>query len=95
VYVLRIQHPVMDFDRWKAAFDADPLDRTASGVRAYSVRRGVDEPLLAAIDLEFDDLEAAVTMRGRLEAMWSQAPGGISAPPDTWLLETVDIAAGG
>lgn len=90
MFLLRIQHPVQDFDRWKAAFDGDPLDRRASGVMRYAVCRGVDEPLLADIQLEFDDLEAAVRMRGRLEAMWASGPGGITAPPSTWLLEPVE-----
>lgn len=88
--LLRIEHPVQDFDRWKAVFDGDPLDRRASGVVGYTVSRGVDEPLLVDILLEFDDVEAAVRMRGRLERLWASSPGGITAPPSTWLLEPVD-----
>ena len=88
--LLRIEHPVQDFDRWKAVFDGDPLDRRGSGVRGYTVSRGVDEPLLVDIVLEFDEVEAAVRMRGRLERLWASGPGGITAPPATWLFEPVE-----
>lgn len=90
--VLHIQHPVQDFGRWKSAFDDDPLDRRASGIVGYAVRRGIDEPLLADIELEFDSVEAAVAVRRRLESMWAAEPGGITAPPYTWLLETIEQA---
>ena len=33
---LRIQHSVPDFDAWKQAFDADPMDRKAAGVRRFA-----------------------------------------------------------
>jgi hypothetical protein len=42
--ILRIEHPVADFDAWKAAFDGDPLGREQSGVRRYRVLRSVDDP---------------------------------------------------
>lgn len=88
--LLRIQHPVEDFERWKAAFDSDPLDRRGSGVRSYAVHRGVDRPDDAIIDLEFATVDEARAMLTRLEAMWASAPAGITGPPQTWLLETVE-----
>jgi hypothetical protein len=27
MYILRIEHPVSDYDAWKAAFDSDPIGR--------------------------------------------------------------------
>src|SRR5579863_10086471 len=35
--ILRIEHPVVDFDRWREAFDSDPEGRESSGVRRYRV----------------------------------------------------------
>ena len=52
--VLRIEHPVQDFESWKRAFDSDPVGRERSGVRRYTVLRGVDDPNLVMIDLKFD-----------------------------------------
>jgi hypothetical protein len=33
MYILRIEHPVPDFEGWKTAFDSDPVGREKSGVR--------------------------------------------------------------
>ena len=57
--ILRIEHPVPDFDAWKQAFDSDPLDRKRSGVRRYRILRSLDDPNYAIVDLEFDDADDA------------------------------------
>ena len=101
--LLRIQHPVGDFERWKAAFDSDPLDRRGSSVRGYAVHRALaegerahrdaDDPAVVVIDLEFDEADAARAMLVRLEAMWASRPAGIAAEPRTSVLETVERVA--
>lgn len=68
--ILRIEHPVADFDAWKAAFDGDPLGREQSGVRRYQVLRSVDDPNYVLVDLEFDDGSEAEAMRAALVEMW-------------------------
>jgi len=35
--ILRIEHPIPDFDAWKKAFDSDPVGREKSGVRRYQI----------------------------------------------------------
>jgi hypothetical protein len=35
MHILRIEHPVPDYDSWKAAFDSDPVGRERSAVRRY------------------------------------------------------------
>ena len=52
--ILQIEHPVRDFDDWKAAFDSDPVGRKQGGVRRYRVLRPVDDPKYIVVDLEFD-----------------------------------------
>jgi hypothetical protein len=52
--ILRIEHPVPDFDGWKTAFDNDPVGRKQSGVRRYQILRAIDDPNYVMIDLEFD-----------------------------------------
>jgi hypothetical protein len=68
--ILRIEHPVPDFDGWKAAFDSDPLGREQSGMRRYSVLRPVDDPNYVLVDLEFDSRDEALAMRAALTEMW-------------------------
>lgn len=31
--IVRIEHAVADFDKWKQAFDSDPADRKGAGAR--------------------------------------------------------------
>ena len=50
--LLRIQHPVPDYDRWKRAFDLDPADRHGSGVIRYTIFRAVTDPNFVMVDLE-------------------------------------------
>ena len=51
MYILRIEHPVSDFDGWKKAFDSDPIGREKSGVRRYRVLRPIDDAKYVMIDL--------------------------------------------
>jgi hypothetical protein len=44
MYILRIEHPVADYDAWKEAFDSDPIGRERSGVRRYRILRTTDDP---------------------------------------------------
>jgi hypothetical protein len=71
---LRIEHPVPDYDRWKRAFDSDPVGRQRMGVRRYQVLRPVDDPNYVMIDLEFDSREGAEGLAAAMREVWS-APG--------------------
>ena len=62
--ILRIEHPVPDFDAWKAAFDSDPVGRQRGGVRRYRVLRPVDDPNFVLVDLEFDSSSEAESFLG-------------------------------
>ena len=44
--VLQIEHPVRDFETWKAAFDGGQERREAGRVRRYQVYRPIDDPKL-------------------------------------------------
>src|SRR5215204_3681634 len=66
VYILRIEHPVADYDAWKAAFDSDPIGRERSGVRRYRVMRATDDASHVMIDLEFDSLGEAEAVKAAL-----------------------------
>jgi hypothetical protein len=54
MHILRIEHPVPNYDAWKAAFDSDPIGREGAGVRRYRILRATDDPNYVMIDLEFD-----------------------------------------
>jgi hypothetical protein len=89
--VLQIEHPVRDFDAWKAAFDSDPAGREAGGVRGYSIYRPVDDANFVEIDLAFDSLAEAQSFWAGLEAMW-QTPRAAAALGGTPRVRIVDEA---
>lgn len=90
MYILRIEHPVPDFDAWKQAFDSDPLGREQSGVRLYRVLRPIDDPNYVMIDLEFDSSSKAEALRAGLSELWGRVQGKIIESPRARTLETVE-----
>jgi hypothetical protein len=69
---LRIEHAIVDFETWKAAFDRDPIGRRQSGVRSYRVFRPLDDVRYLMIDLDFDAPEQAQQFLANLQKVWSQ-----------------------
>jgi hypothetical protein len=79
MYILRIEHPVSDYDAWKAAFDSDPIDRERSGVRRYQVMRLTHDPSYVMIDLEFDSLGEAEAVKVALGEVQLDSPSEAEA----------------
>ena len=92
--VLRIEHPVPDFDAWKAAFDADPVGRARSGVRDFRVLRPVDDEHYVMVDLEFDTPAEAEAMLVLLRGLWNRVEGTLITDPSARIVETVGTSAG-
>jgi hypothetical protein len=90
MYVLRIEHPVPDFDGWKKAFDSDPAGRKKSGVRRYSISRAVDDRNFVMIDLEFDTTVAAEGMLDAMRVIWTRVTGTIIRSPQARIVEVVE-----
>ncbi|MDA0167862.1 hypothetical protein OJ998_02090 [Solirubrobacter taibaiensis] len=57
--VVQLEHSVKDFEMWKGAFDRDPIDRRALGVRHHRVLRPLDDPHYVVVELDFDTTEQA------------------------------------
>ncbi len=90
--ILQLEHAIKDFDLWKAAFDRDPIDRRALGVRRHRVSRPTDDPNYVVVELEFDTTREAETCHGALVDLWStrrDAPALIGAPR-VRIVETVE-----
>jgi ribosomal protein L35AE/L33A len=89
--VLRIEHPVPDFDAWKKeGFDSDPVGRQQGGVRSHRVLRDVDDPNYVMIDLEFDTPDAAEAFLSQLRGLWSRVEGTIMTSPQARIVEAVE-----
>jgi hypothetical protein len=89
--LIQLEHPVRDFDSWKAAFDRDPIQREAGGVRAYRILRPVDDPAYVAVDLEFDDRTRADAFLDALHRLWQSpaAAAALAGSPRARIVETV------
>lgn len=90
MYVLRIEHPIADFDGWKRAFDSDPVGREKSGVRRYRILRPVDDKKYVMIDLEFDTLTPAEALLAAMRNVWGRVQGTIIHDPKARIVEEVE-----
>jgi hypothetical protein len=93
--VVQIEHPIRDFNTWKAAFDRDPAHREASGVRRYQIYRPIDDPDYIAVDLEFDDQARAEAFKAALEEVWRspQARPALGGSPRVRIVDVVEERA--
>ena len=91
MYILRIEHPIFDFDGWKRAFESDPVGREKSGVRRYQVLRPVDDPKYVMIDLEFDTVEQAEGLLAAMRVVWGRVEGTIMMNAKTRIVEVVEV----
>lgn len=90
MYILRIEHPVPNYEGWKQAFDSDPVGRQKSGVRRYQISRAVDDPNYVMIDLEFDTVSQAEGLLAAMRVVWGRVEGTIMMSPKARIVEAVE-----
>jgi hypothetical protein len=89
---LHIEHPIRDYDTWKAAFERDPAGRRQGGVRRYRVLRPIDDPNYVMIDLDFDSTSQAEAFLAALRTVWQspQAAPALGGSPQTRIVEAAE-----
>ena len=93
MYILRIEHPIADFEGWKKAFDSDPVGRERSGVRRYQVLRPIDDEKYVMIDLEFDSVSQAEALLAAMRVVWGRVEGTIMMNPQARIVEVAETKA--
>lgn len=89
--ILRIDHPVPNFDAWKKAFSDDPVGRKQSGVRRHRIFRSIDDENHVWIDLELDTQEEAAALHDRLQALWRRVESeGLIGTPTATIVEQIE-----
>jgi hypothetical protein len=87
---LHIEHAIVDFDLWKAAFGRFAEFRKQSGVLRHRIQRPVGDPNYVVIDLDFAATgEAKRFLTFLQEQVWSSpenAPA-LAGSPQTKILE--------
>ena len=85
--ILMIDYHVEDFNRWKAVFDSDPMDRTSHGVVKHWIYRDPDDSNHHVLGMEFVGVGQAKAFREALAPMWE-----VSGAGQAWILEQVEQA---
>lgn len=89
MFMLCIEHPVPDYDRWKQAFDGDPVGREKMGVRRYQILCPVDKPNHVMINLEFATKAEAQALLAAMQTVWSRVAGTIMMDPKSQIVEVL------
>lgn len=92
MYLLHIEHPVLNYEGWKQTFDSDPVGRKKMGVRRYRILRALNDPNHVTIDLEFDTAGQAEALLAALRVAWGRVEGTIMMNPQARISESVEVA---
>jgi hypothetical protein len=93
MHVLQIEHPIRDFDTWKAAFDRFSDKRRHSGVRRHQIFQPTDDPNYVVLDLEFESEDEAGAYLGWLRReVWSsrEASPALAGGPQTRIVTVME-----
>jgi hypothetical protein len=89
--IVRIEHAVPSFDKWKQAFDRDPADRKGAGVRRYQILRPQDDPNYVLIDLEFDGRIEAEAFLRTMERIWGGPGKAVMQNPRARIVDVAEV----
>lgn len=90
MYILRIEHPIFNYEDWKRAFDSDPVNREKSGVRRHQILRPIDDEKYVIIDLEFDTANQAEALLAALRVLWGRVEGTIMMNAQVRIVEVLE-----
>jgi hypothetical protein len=91
MFILQIEHKVPNYEGWKKAFDADPINRKRMGVTRYQVCRQEQDADNVVIDLYFDSLQNLEAMLTALQNLWKKVDGTVMTNATTRILNIKEI----
>lgn len=90
MYILQTEHPVLNYENWRKAFEDDPIDRKGSGVQHYRISRNPDDPNYVIVDLEFNSLMEAENCHAKLRNLWNRVEGAVMINPQSRIIEVIE-----
>ena len=90
MFVLRIEHPVLNYDAWKKAFDSDPVGREDAGVKRYRIMRPTDDHNFIMVELEFDSAQEAQGLLTALRDVWRRVEGKLIETARSRIVEVLE-----
>ena len=88
--IVRIEHSVSNFEKWKQMFDSDPADRKGSGVRRYEILHSRDDPNHVMIDLEFNSIGEAEAFLSKMRRIWEGPAKTVMQNPRARIADRVE-----
>ena len=90
MFVLQIEHEVVNFTGWKKAFDSDPIGREKMGVKHFEIFCRTDNPNYVIINLWFELLDQADNAVIHLRRLWEGLDGKIMHNPQLRILNLIE-----
>jgi hypothetical protein len=87
-----VSHEVGNFDNWKAAFDADAVNRAALGIVGGSVSREVASPNRILVHFMVTDTVKVAEALASDEMKARMKEAGVKGAPQIWLASDVEIS---
>lgn len=90
MFTLQIEHGIKDFGMWQGAYNADPLNRAASGVVAERISVPLEDNHYVVVDLDFTTARGAEDFLARLRSeVWNSAAASpaLAGGPKTRIVE--------
>jgi hypothetical protein len=87
--VVAVQHPVADYDAWKAVYDEN--NPGTFGAIFARVNRSVDDPNLVIVVAGFESVEAANGMINSPELKADMGRAGVTAAPRFEVYEEAEV----
>jgi hypothetical protein len=87
--VVAIQHPVADYDAWKAVYDQN--NPGTFGALFARVNRAVDDPNLVTVVAGFESVEAANSMIENPDLKADMDRAGVTAAPRVEVYEEAEV----
>lgn len=79
-----IRHPVSDYAKWRAAYDAFDEERAGIGVTAHAVYSEASDPNDVMVTHDFDDLSTAQSFADSSRLREVMADAGVAGAPTIW-----------
>lgn len=85
-----MQSHAADFDAWLKMFNENEAFRTGHGATGHTVNRGVDDPNLLVLAVDFATLEGAQSFLADPALKSRMAEAGVDTSPQSWICEEVE-----
>jgi hypothetical protein len=89
VATLYVRHPVMDYAKWRRAFDDHNAVRERYGISVNRVQHSAGNPLEIIISLEAKDLARAREFVDSDDLRNAMMRAGVAGRPEIWYAEEI------